>query len=812
MGNVCTNMKYLLNKNKNNVIIILWNIAEYIYFFGGAINMKKILSVVLSAIMLIGAVPAFSVSAAEDSTAAPSFNAVNALYVHAVVGSDDTQAWQAWQSVHDTSLNVYNNQSKYFFLPSSASDTQVDIYNAYGTAVSVNGVTIPSKQTATVGYDKNTSFQVNVGGTHYSLRFMKSNAEAAIYVNNTNVEGNEGGVGTYLMDYLTVDKSRSAKAEGAIVDPDGTIDNTAIKKIKGRGNTTWNNVAKKPFNITYNSKVSIGGMSKGKKYSLLANFQDDSLSRNRILYDLGDAVNIPYASDSRYVDFYCNGFYWGSYQMTQKVEVGSSELVSDFEEDDYLNADGTIKEEFPFLCEVDASAKEGEDYFVTCADNLKITIKAPELEVGDPGYDEVKNYVRERFNRFYATTTENGDISQYGDVESLTKLYFINELGKNWDSGASSMFLVHKQDSDGNFKFFGSPVWDYDNSLGNAVGVGSDLQNMGVNDYTLPTGWWCKFKGKGRYSNSTNNVMNRICRNKQIVEASPRIWFESFLPAVNHFTGKVPSSAVNKELYMADDYYANISDSANMNYTSGWAINTGGWIADHTVLKQAEFNDYTGEYTESGNRYYSSDFSGVFRYAADWLKFRAAWLSKQYYNDYVPSHEIGDVNRNGTLDINDVTEIQKHLALLSKLDIEQYRLADYDRNKVVDINDATWIQYVLAELSEPPTTVPDEEYNVLFTNSLGWEGTIYCYCWYSDTGTPIENWPGTPMTYVGKNEYDQDQYKFPVPDGVDRVIFTNGSVQTANIPLDRTVTGYYALEEVEGANGRHLWGTWTVTP
>ncbi|MBQ2487901.1 MAG: starch-binding protein, partial [Ruminococcus sp.] len=159
-----------------------------------------------------------------------------------------------------------------------------------------------------------------------------------------------------------------------------------------------------------------------------------------------------------------------------------------------------------------------------------------------------------------------------------------------------------------------------------------------------------------------------------------------------------------------------------------------------------------------------------------------------------------------------VTEIQKHLADLETLDFEQYKIADYNRDKVVNINDATFIQLVLAELADPPTDVPEEEYNVLFTNSLGWEGTIYCYCWYSDTGTPIVNWPGSPMTYVGKNEYDQDQYKFPVPEGIDRVIFTNNAEQTANIPLDRTVTGYYALEDTEPITGRHLWATWTVTP
>ena len=83
-------------------------------------------------------------------------------------------------------------------------------------------------------------------------------------------------------------------------------------------------------------------MEKNKKYSILANYQDDSLARNRILYDLSDAVGLPYASDSRFVDFYVNGFYRGSYQMCEKVEPGS--LVPEVDDEGYLNEDGTLKD------------------------------------------------------------------------------------------------------------------------------------------------------------------------------------------------------------------------------------------------------------------------------------------------------------------------------------------------------------------------------------------------------------------------------------------------------------------------------------
>lgn len=264
--------------------------------------------------MTIGGMSVFSVSAAQTSTPTLSFKTQNALYAHAVSGSDDSDAWVAWQCEHNEDMEELNTNRKYFFLPSSVSSTSVELYNAYSKSVTVNNVTIPSGESREVSYTIDKAGNVTADGKTYSLTFLKSSAESAIYVNNSNADGN----GKELISYLNEDKSNYSSATGAIVDRNGKIDNTSIKKIKGRGNSTWGK-AKKPYNITYSDKVSIGGMSKGKKFSLLANYQDDSLTRNRFLYDLADAVGTPYASDSRYVDFYSDGYYWGSYQMTEKL-------------------------------------------------------------------------------------------------------------------------------------------------------------------------------------------------------------------------------------------------------------------------------------------------------------------------------------------------------------------------------------------------------------------------------------------------------------------------------------------------------------
>ena len=113
---------------------------------------KKALSIVLAGLMTVGGMSVFSVSAAQTSTPTLSFKTQNALYAHAVSGSDDSDAWVAWQCKHNEDMEELNTNRKYFFLPSSVSSTSVELYNAYSKSVTVNNVTIPSGESREVSY------------------------------------------------------------------------------------------------------------------------------------------------------------------------------------------------------------------------------------------------------------------------------------------------------------------------------------------------------------------------------------------------------------------------------------------------------------------------------------------------------------------------------------------------------------------------------------------------------------------------------------------------------------------------------------
>ena len=213
---------------------------------------------------------------------------------------------------------------------------------------------------------------------------------------------------------------------------------------------------------------------------------------------------------------------------------------------------------------------------------------------------------------------------------------------------------------------------------------------------------------------------------------------------------------------------------------------------------------------------------------------------------------IGDVNLNGAINVLDATAVQKYIVKLITLSdkalIAAARCDADGEDDIVNVKDATYIQMYVAKLdghgnvgtyyepevtpttapvTEPateeptvapttvpattapvtePTTTPSSTYTVKFTDSLNWDGTLYCYSWAED-GTSTKSWPGVAMTYLNTNDYGQKVYSVEVPNTVDYIIFTNGSSQTIDIGFDGTSLNYYTESQYD-SKGHAYVGTW----
>ena len=382
--------------------------------------------------------------------------------------------------------------------------------------------------------------------------------------------------------------------------------------------------------------------------------------------------------------------------------MGKNDLIKVIEDETHLNEDGTLKSEFPFLVEIDSSAGDGDYWIKSTAAGCKLTVKGPELDSDDPNYDAVLDFVKTKFDNMYtAVRTDSSDMAELVDVDSLAKLMLINELSKNWDVGVSSFYLTYMEDEDGNYKFFASPAWDYDNSIGNATGVSGDLKRMGVEDYEEPTGWWVKFKpGASSKKAGKYTLPGWAARNTTIMNRAAVIWFEDFVPALEALNSENQSFG---EIFSSDVYYSFLADSADMNYTSGWLINTGSWICDHSNLLLGTFDETTGKFTQdtTATTFDISTFKGEYDYMMAWLNTRAAWLSAEFYETYKanqPELILGDVDLDGNISVKDATLIQKHIAKLDTLSANSLICADVDGDSKVAITDTSNIQKFVAKI------------------------------------------------------------------------------------------------------------------
>ncbi len=654
--------------------------------------MKKLLSLILALIMTVSVCAVAVTSTAAETTPTVTSAVTKALYAHAYSGEEaDSEAWVKW----------YESKGKmYFFMPTCTNAKSLEIYNSFDSDVTINGVTIKSNESAVVSFEEDAEYTATANGKNYMVVVLVSNAEAAMFINNpADFDGKN------LWDYLTDTKENSASATSALLDEEGNLDSTPIKKIKGRGNTSWD-ADKKGFNITYDGAVKVGNMQKCKKFSIISNFQDASLTRNRLLYDLADEVGVPYASDSRFTEIYVNGEYIGNYQVCEKVDVGKNTLMPDIDDEEYLSyCDGTATN-FSFVCEIDSNPDD-DDFTVKASNGNNLTMKAPELERNDPNYAKTRSFIKNKYDTMFTKLLTNAsNVNDFIDLESLAQVYLINELGKNWDAGAGSFFFVYKPDENGKYKFFASPVWDYDNSLGNARGVEGDLRNLGINDYEEPTGWFAKYKNGYR---GPNFLKESIARCKQLTELIPTVWFEQFVPAINDkLNGKNLSDT---ELYSSDVYLSKLTKSAKMNFIRWNIIQEPQWVADHTSLNKCyatyEYNkfgqivgvDYSQDKTAT--KYDQYVFEAEYQYMIDWTNSRVAWMSSQYIDSYTPIEPpilVGDADTDGEVSILDATAIQLHVASIKSLSDLGLACADADKDGDISVLDATEIQLYIAGL------------------------------------------------------------------------------------------------------------------
>lgn len=223
--------------------------------------------------------------------------------------------------------------------------------------------------------------------------------------------------------------------------------------VKGRGNSTWG-YPKKPYRLKFDEKCKPFGLTKGKSWVLLANYQRGSMMANAIAMKIGQLIESPYANHIIPVDLYVNGEYKGSYMFTE--HVGFSNNSVDIDEDlgtgYMLELDDYYDEDYKF---------RSENY------SLPVNIKEPDLtELPDDKAMEYFYNIQGDFNRFESSVYENGSLSVL-DVDAAARFMLTNDLVLNQELGhPKSTFLWREDMTSADSKITFGPIWDFDWAFG----------------------------------------------------------------------------------------------------------------------------------------------------------------------------------------------------------------------------------------------------------------------------------------------------------------------------------------------------------
>lgn len=392
-------------------------------------------------------------------------------------------------------VNIWQNEEGvyYFFLPSGTGDCRFTLGNIGDDGnVRIGGETFGPEDDLNrfvnaLPHGQVLEATVNLGGITETICvvFLRSENIPAMFIDT------ESG----SVENIHADKEVKEAASMRLVDSAGNGYYTgSMEYIKTRGNSTWQDSDKKPYQIKLDKEAELLGMAAAKKWILLANALDDTLIKNAIVYRYAESYSTVPSISGQYVDLYINGDYAGNYYLCEKVETGRNRLpLTDLEAaTEAVNPDSRYRAASLYASEdgrIKATQGLEDPTDITGGYLVEHITEQEYINVGNafqtigkecyriispsPATVEQAEYICGLFDEMErAMDSEDGinpdtgrHFSEYLDVESWASKYVMEEVFHNPDAVVASMYMYKDCDSVDPLIHCG-PMWDYDRALG----------------------------------------------------------------------------------------------------------------------------------------------------------------------------------------------------------------------------------------------------------------------------------------------------------------------------------------------------------
>ncbi len=571
----------------------------------------------------------------------------NVLYARTDPAPADVTSVAATVDGHQITLTE-KGDAKYLFLPASADLTKLSLTFATEPAshkvmLSGNkGMTYLSDavdvtEVAAVGADGYREITASVGKGKQPLTFrvMQASELPALYLTSKDA-ANKG------LSYVDADKSHVVKdAQMELIAANGTsIYNGGLKQLKARGNSTFTYAEKKSYQIKLAEPSNLlGKQEQVKTWVLLASYFDATQMHDKMVKDLAAELGLAYTASCDWVNLYYDGVYRGIYLLSEKNSVGETSVaITDMEQAyEQLNegygtdmttalAENSYGQQYQYtkdltepenitggyLIELNHDKWDEASGFKT-RQSVAFNVKSPEW-CGEAAMKYISEYYQAFEDAVYATddtgayTGYNASTGKYFydyvDMDSLVKVFLLQELSLNCDGFISSVYFY--KDADG--KMFAGPIWDQDMTFG--------------------TGWT---KTNAADIEDYHYLAKALIQIPAFKTAVVEYYSSTFAPAVREWLGNNGTIA---------HQYSLLKDNAAMNYT----------IWDYIRIGNPE---------NEGHIWQGASYESVVADMTSWIDARLSVMDKRFAQQTTLA---GDVNGDGEVNSDDAVCILRYLA------------------------------------------------------------------------------------------------------------------------------------------------------
>lgn len=291
---------------------------------------------------------------------------------------------------------------------------------------------------------------------------------------------------------------------------DGNVTFSETIAFRGRGGS-FSEERKNNYGIKFESKQSLLGLPKGKRWILISNGDDETLIRCRLALDLYKTyLNTTWSPNVSPCELVIDGMYQGSYLLAEQIRV-TDERVPD-----------------GYILSIELEEDEDDDVFHSEISKKIFVCQDPEAGSIGVRLFRTKEVVDD-FEKllFSENETDRKSALEMIDLNSFADWFILNEVAKNEKGFDDECYLVITADK----KIKMGPIWDLGGYFGNLDS--EDVEGWAVKN----TPWISRLLNDEAFSNLVYQRFKKIYSSK-----------ESVMSLIEQYAGEMKSSLLADEM------------------------------------------------------------------------------------------------------------------------------------------------------------------------------------------------------------------------------------------------------------------------